>query len=151
MKNPKGPGSVQGSDRKHLNGGSFMGENDSDRLNTHPIGSLRDTGGVRRSSMFKSVMPDLGVGDSQRNVNTGEDAELDEELIQRGIRIDTTSKLLAQHFSILRELKFYLGKFKQSIKEKDDPVAINENLELLEQVLDAGCHFLKFPVIKPST
>lgn len=137
---------ILGSDRKDpTDRKSFTGGEDGHR---GPAGSVRDAG-VRRGSMFRSVMPDLGIGESQRNLKTADgDAELDEELIQRGIRIDTTSKLLAQHFSILRELKFYLNKFKQNMKENASEESVRENLELLEQVLDAGCHFLKFPVIK---
>lgn len=64
-----------------------------------------------------------------------------------GMKIDSATSLFAQHYSILRELRNYCVKFRDELLSRNDLEAVWRNLELLMGILDAGCHFLKFPLI----
>jgi len=64
--------------------------------------------------------------------------------------IDSATTLFAQHYSILRELKSYCSKFKLELSKRSDIDAVWRNLDGLMGVLDAGCHFLKFPLLNKN-
>lgn len=61
--------------------------------------------------------------------------------------IDTASTLFAQHYSIIREILGYCTKFKEELSARNDLEAVWKNLDLLMNILEAGCHFLRFPVV----
>lgn len=67
-----------------------------------------------------------------------------------GVYIDTASTLFAQHYSIIRELLGYCEKFKEELASRNDLEEVWRNLDLLMSILDAGCHFLRFPVVTQS-
>ena len=65
-------------------------------------------------------------------------------------RLDATSTLIAQHFSIVRELRGYCGHIKDNLKRGpggdynlDEIWAIFDNLV---DTLESGCDFLNFPI-----
>jgi hypothetical protein len=64
-----------------------------------------------------------------------------------GVYIDTASTLFAQHYSIIRELLGYCGKFKEELAARNDLEEVWRNLDLLMSILEAGCHFLRFPIV----
>jgi hypothetical protein len=64
--------------------------------------------------------------------------------------LEGSSVLEAQHFSILRELKTYCLQLKDLIKYKKNVMQIEdvvEGLEELNNLVEAGCEFLNYPVI----
>jgi len=63
---------------------------------------------------------------------------------------DSASTLFAQHYSILRELLGYCEKFKEELTSRNDIEEVWKNLDLLMSILEAGCHFLKFPLAPPA-
>ena len=67
-----------------------------------------------------------------------------------GLYIDSATTLFAQHYSILRELKAYCTKFKEELTKRDDLESVWRNLDSLMGILDAGCHFLRFPIISKA-
>lgn len=67
-----------------------------------------------------------------------------------GVYVDTASTLFAQHYSILRELLGYCEKFKEELASRNDLEEVWRNLDLLMNILDAGCHFLRFPVVSQA-
>lgn len=79
-------------------------------------------GNRKKSSIPLNMIPDLAVNiikSPELNFAKNED-ELFEENIKKGIKIDATSKLLAQHFGVIRELKFYVDKFVGSVDSDED-------------------------------
>lgn len=62
------------------------------------------------------------------------------------LRLDNTSSLFAQHYSLIRELKLYMQEFKQLIESEADIKEVWKGFENLSTVLDTGCQFLSFPV-----
>ena len=64
-----------------------------------------------------------------------------------GMYIDTASTLFAQHYSIIRELLGYCVKFKDELSSRNDLEEVWRNLDLLMSILEAGCHFLRFPIV----
>lgn len=64
-----------------------------------------------------------------------------------GVYIDTASTLFAQHYSIIRELLGYCTKFKEELAARNDLEEVWRNLDLLMSILEAGCHFLRFPIV----
>lgn len=69
------------------------------------------------------------------------------EEAKSGLHIDSASTLFAQHYSIIRELLGYCTKFKEELASRNDLEEVWKNLDLLMSILEAGCHFLKFPII----
>lgn len=62
------------------------------------------------------------------------------------LKLDNTSSLFAQHYSLIRELKLYMQEFKQLIESESDIKEVWKGFENLSTVLDTGCQFLSFPV-----
>jgi HPt (histidine-containing phosphotransfer) domain-containing protein len=56
--------------------------------------------------------------------------------------------LIAQHFSILRELYNYCQQLKQNVRQDEnaDIKEVWKNFNHLVEVLEAGCDFLYYPV-----
>jgi hypothetical protein len=61
-------------------------------------------------------------------------------------KLDSSSALFAQHFSIIRELRMYCTQLRESIKREQDVDILRKNFEQILQVLDAGCNFLSYPI-----
>ena len=61
-------------------------------------------------------------------------------------KIDPTSSLFAQHFSILRELRIYCINFKDMMKNEANSEVLWKNFTQILQVLETGCHFLMMPI-----
>jgi hypothetical protein len=65
-------------------------------------------------------------------------------------KLNTTSTLLAQHFSILRELKAMCESLKENLqKTPNGQFNLEEAWNCFDQLMDileAGCDFLNFPI-----
>lgn len=61
------------------------------------------------------------------------------------IRLDSTSSLLAQHFSLIRELRTYMHDFKQLIENESEIKDVWRCFENLAKLLENGCNYLSFP------
>lgn len=84
--------------------------------------------------------------DPKKNANREESNDLGGFKAGGGIKIDATSAMFAQHFSILRELRMYCSQFKEVLKNETDTELLWKNFENIVSILDAGCHFLNFPI-----
>jgi hypothetical protein len=62
------------------------------------------------------------------------------------LRLDSTSALFAQHYSLLRELKSYTSEFRMLIKNEAEISEVWKCFESLSTVLENGCQFLSFPM-----
>lgn len=60
--------------------------------------------------------------------------------------VERTAALLAQHYSIIRELKRYSDQFKQLVQQSADNNAIMAAFERLSIILANACEFFAFPV-----
>ena len=61
-------------------------------------------------------------------------------------KIDATSSLFAQHFSIIRELKAYCNQFKDVLSKESDVQKVWKGFDQIIVALEAGCQFLSYPV-----
>lgn len=128
------------------------------------VASLRDTqptkGGTstmgasetgrRRGSFFKDSLNPSTLRD-QNTKSIMDDTSIDRAIEQPKkdesyLRLDNTSALLAQHYSLIRELKTYMQEFKQLIVSESEIKEVWKGFENLAQVLETGCQFLSFPV-----
>lgn len=128
------------------------------------INSMRDTqtsrGGLsvpkgpeterRRGSFFKDsrqplILKDLKIKHVNDDTSIDKAASMTKEK-ESYLRLDNTSALLAQHYSLIRELKTYTQEFKQLIVAESEIKEVWTCFENLAQVLETGCQFLSFPV-----
>lgn len=58
---------------------------------------------------------------------------------------DTTGKLFAQHFHILRELKYKIDLLKQACEDQRSDERSWEQIDDIRKVLNQACYFLDFP------
>ena len=61
-------------------------------------------------------------------------------------KIDSASRLFAQHFSIIREIKNYCSQFKDTMSKESDIQKVWRGFDQIVVALDAGCQFLSYPV-----
>ncbi|OMJ80041.1 hypothetical protein SteCoe_19814 [Stentor coeruleus] len=64
-----------------------------------------------------------------------------------GISLEKVAALLAQHYSIIRELKKYAEMFRQLIMHKEDVASMTSAFEKLYNVLNSACDFFTFPIV----
>jgi len=69
-----------------------------------------------------------------------------EEDKNANFKIDSTSSLFAQHFSIIRELKAYCNQFKDMLSKESDAQKVWKGFDQIIIALEAGCQFLSYPV-----
>lgn len=65
---------------------------------------------------------------------------------KEGVKMDGSSSLFAQHFSILRELRHYCLQLKDAVKTEGDMEVVWKHLDNIVNILDIGCQFLNFPI-----
>ena len=61
-------------------------------------------------------------------------------------KLDTTSALFAQHFTLIRDLKKYMNDFKELIENESEIKEVWRCFENLARLLEDGCNYLSFPV-----
>ena len=79
-------------------------------------------------------------------MTTVEEGERGEVLLNQE-RIDATSKIFSQHFSLLKELKGYVDIFSSTLMNEKDIEVVWKSFNQIKIVLDKGCSFLKYPLI----
>ena len=62
------------------------------------------------------------------------------------LKIDNTSTLFAQHYTLIRELKNYVKDFRVLLKDESDVREVWKHFESLATILDTGCQYLNFPI-----
>lgn len=80
------------------------------------------------------------------NQPSGQDFTTEEKGLDNFLRLDSTSSLFAQHYSLLRELKSYTSEFRMLIKNEAEISEVWKCFESLSTVLENGCQFLSFPM-----
>lgn len=61
-------------------------------------------------------------------------------------KLDSSSALFAQHFSIIREMKSYCQDFREKLDSEQEHAEIWKCFDNICRVLNTGCQFLNFPV-----
>jgi hypothetical protein len=112
---------------------------------TNLIDSDRRRDSLGRDSKASSMM------NKQNTKPATEETSIDKKTMltkspENFLRLDNTSALFAQHYSLIRELKMYAQEFKQLIESESDIKEVWKGFENLSTVLDTGCQFLSFPV-----
>lgn len=97
----------------------------------------REEGGRREVEEEEEREKEGGGARRQENVR-----EFDKE----GVKLDGSSSLFAQHFSILRELRHYCLQLKDAVKTEGDMEVVWKHLDNIVNILDIGCQFLNFPI-----
>lgn len=98
-----------------------------------------------------SISKDSKLASQQNTKADIDDASVDKKTVvakqpDNTLRLDNTSALFAQHYSLIRELKIYTAEFKTLIESESDIKEVWKGFENLATVLDTGCQFLSFPV-----
>ena len=79
-------------------------------------------------------------------IPTTEAAEVKEINLNKE-RVDSTSKVFSQHFSLLKELKDYVDIFTSTLENEKDPVVLWKSFNQIKTVLERGCAFLRYPLM----
>ena len=64
----------------------------------------------------------------------------------KGFKLESSTTLLTQHFSILRELRTYCLQLREGVKREIDGDSLKKIFEQVIHVLETGCHFWSLPV-----
>ncbi|KAL4466811.1 hypothetical protein ABPG74_010408 [Tetrahymena malaccensis] len=83
---------------------------------------------------------------NQLNGQNNDNLNADTISSKNQIKIDSTSALFAQHFSILREMRLYCKNFKESYSKEEDKEVLWAQFGNILNILEAGCQFLNFPI-----
>ena len=76
----------------------------------------------------------------------GRKQDIGREGDKEAVKMDGSSSLFAQHFSILRELRHYCLQLKDAVKTEGDMEVVWKHLDNIVNILDIGCQFLNFPI-----
>lgn len=80
-------------------------------------------------SQFEQTMKELGISDKQIVIPS----------------FNTTSKLFAQHFHILRELKYRIDRLKQAYDDQRSGTRSWEQIDEVRKILTRAVYYLDFP------
>ena len=105
-------------------------------LNKKKDNSLRTLGNVSRAELEDEKIEKKG--------KTIEDLEGIRE--KSTLKIDSSSSMFAQHFSILRELRHYCLQLKDAVKNENDLDVVWKHMDNIINILEVGCQFLNFPI-----
>ena len=115
------------------------------KKNSENVDGTNVLGGLNLNANAFSRLLERKKQEQDAAAKTGSSAAANDQ--GNGVFIDTASTLFAQHYSILRELLGYCEKFKEELSSRNDLEEVWRNLDLLMSILEAGCHFLRFPVV----
>lgn len=142
--NPKQPSNQQQPEQQQIQQNVSPQKNGSfqNLTMTNAVVTDKNTNGKSKAS-HRNTMQMSRL--SSQNLN----AEAGGVFTNNSKQLETTSTLLAQHFSIIRELKSYCNTFKDNMKYHRDSYTPEEMVDAFEQlvsIVDSGCDYLNYPI-----
>lgn len=131
--------SVDKNSAFNLGDKGFFGEiKELNKLKSQVLVNAQDTND-RKLNSLKGELEDRG-----NNLKIPDDTykTKDEPLT----KMDTSSSMFAQHFSILRELRHYCLQLKDAIRNENDLDVVWKHMDNIINILEVGCQFLNFPI-----
>ena len=129
---------------------SLFGEiNELNKLKSHVVANAHELNERKMASykglghMSKVEFDDDDKKNEKKNKNQDDSDIIKEKSI---LKIDASSSMFAQHFSILRELRHYCLQLKEAVRTENDMDTVWKHMDNIINILEVGCQFLNFPI-----
>jgi len=113
--------------------------------NAHEL-NLKKTGSNRAEGIISRSRSDIEEDEKKNETKGKTNEEMDSIKEKSALKIDSSSSMFAQHFSILRELRHYCMQLKDAVKNENDLDVVWKHMDNIINILEVGCQFLNFPI-----
>lgn len=128
----------------------FAEINELNRLKSSVVATAQELSSRKVTQQGRAAMPsrsEIPEEDLKRGEKKGKTLEeIDVGKEKAGLKLDASSSMFAQHFSILRELRHYCLQLKDVVKNESELDVVWKHIDNIINILEVGCQFLNFPI-----
>ena len=141
--------SIEKSGAFQLGDKGLFGEiNELNRLKNHVVANAHELSekkalGKNFGAFTKTEVEFDEKNSNEKKTKIEENENFKEKTI---LKIDASSSMFAQHFSILRELRHYCLQLKEAVRTENDVDVVWKHMDNIINILEVGCQFLNFPI-----